>query len=433
MAHLIFLLTTLLALAYAYEADPSNVDNYLFAQFNQTNDIGTRSGAVIGSSSDFGTIYVLGGEDSNGAVSSNHKFDIAKLQWSPLQVSFSRTGACYSQDSNMKGIWIFGGVGKGNNSDPFMQYTFDTTFTALTTPPATVPLNGASCVAYGDGSKFYALFGLEPAAFEDYEMDADAQNCSASIAVYTAADKTWKALTTTGAAPVGRQGSSAMLYNGNSIIVFGGMCGEEFYTDVYRLNLDTNVWSKDNATGTPPSGRGFASTFINLDTLFVYGGSTAGGAERDAFSYDLVKSAWAVLNTSSVHPDARYSASTVGLVNRNFMFGGRNGNFFFDEAYQLVAENVCLTRGCEDCTGTNGCGWCASSAKCIAGDTAAYVGSTCNSTSAFITDLDSCPQVFPSYGIALLVIGGVVVVGIIIFAIMKVRGGDDRDGYEKIS
>jgi hypothetical protein len=125
MAHLIFLLTALLALANAYDADPSlQVDNYLFAPFNQTNDIGARSGAVIGSSADFGTIYVLGGEDNSGAVNSNFKFDLKGLKWTSLPVNFSRTGACYAQDSNRNGIWIFGGVGKGNNSEPFLQYTF---------------------------------------------------------------------------------------------------------------------------------------------------------------------------------------------------------------------------------------------------------------------------------------------------------------------
>jgi hypothetical protein len=257
-----------------------------------------------------------------------------------------------------------------------------------------------------------------------------AANCSAVVNVYDAAGKKWAPLTTTGTVP-GSIGSSAILY-GNSIVVFGGMCGEDYFGDVYRLNLDTNVWAKDNATNTP-SGRGYASAFINLDTLFVFGGSTSAGAVKDAFSYDLVNKVWAPLNTTSVHPDARYASSTVSLVNRAFVFGGQNTNIFLDDAFQLVAENVCLNRGCEDCTGTDGCGWCSTSAKCIAGDAAAYVATTCNATSTFITDLDSCPQVFPSYGIALLVIGGVVVVGIIIFAIMKVRGGDDRDGYEKIS
>jgi len=377
---------------------------------------------------------VLGGEDSSGAVSTNHKFALAKMEWTALQVSFSRTGACYSQDSNRNGIWIFGGVGKGNNSEPFLQYNFDNTFTALANPPAGVPLNGASCVALGDGSKFFALFGQQPADADFAFADSDemAENCSTSVEVYTVGTKAWTAVATTGTVPMGRAGSSALLY-GNSIVVFGGMCGTDYFPgDVYRLDLTTNVWSKDNTTNAP-SGRAYASVFINLDTLFVYGGQTTAGAEKDAYTYDLVNKVWAPLNTTSVHPEARYATSTVGLVNRAFVFGGRNENLFFDEAYQLVAENVCLTRGCEDCTGTNGCGWCSTSAKCVAGDTGAYVGSTCNASSTFITDLDSCPQVFPSYGIALLVIGGVVVVGIIIFAIMKVRGGDDRDGYEKIS
>jgi len=264
--------------------------------------------------------------------------------------------------------------------------------------------------------------------------DETGLNCSSNVGVFDTASGKWSLMTATGATPAGRVGASANLYQ-TQIIVFGGMCGEDYFGDVYRLDLGTNVWSKDNATAPSgaPSGRAHTSTFINVDTLFVFGGLTATGAVKDAFTYDLANKIWAPLNTSSTHPDGRYSASTVGLVNRAFIYGGQNGNFFFDDAFQLVAQSVCLTHGCEDCTGATGCGWCSASSKCVAGDTAAYVATTCNATSTFITDLDSCPQVFPSYGIALLVIGGVVVIGIIIFAVMRLRGGDDRDGYEKIS
>jgi len=55
-------------------------------------------------------------------------------------VSFSRTGACFSQDSLRESIWIFGGVGRGdNNTEPFLKYTFDTTFTDSPLPLRVFP------------------------------------------------------------------------------------------------------------------------------------------------------------------------------------------------------------------------------------------------------------------------------------------------------
>jgi len=351
--------------------------------------------------------------------------------FSDLPVNFSRTGACYAQDGGTaNAIWIYGGMAQGpNNAAPFLQFNFvDNSFKALPAPPAAYATQGVSCAITTDG-KFYVLFG-DTTSDGDFQDDLD--NCTFAVSMYTTATN-WTQPATNGTVK-GRVGSFAFVYAG-SIVVFGGKCGSEYYDDVSRLDLATMKWSTDgNISGVVPDGRAFVSAFVQQSILYVFGGMTSTGTANDAYAYDLGTHNWTMISAASV-PDARYLASTVGLNNRGLILGGQNENNYLEDLVQLVLENQCMSKGCEDCTTTDGCGWCGSSSRCVAGSTtAAFVSSTCNATSNYINDLDSCPQVFPSYGIALLVIGGVVVVGIIIFAIMKVRsGGDDKEGYERIS
>jgi len=288
-------------------------------------------------------------------------------------------------------------------------------------------------VASADNTQFFVLFG-EDNADNDFNWDDDA-GCTSTFAVFAPA-KNWTLMNTTGTIPEGRSGASALLYR-NSIVVYGGSCTQDS-SDIYRLDLDKSPpnWAKDTSTGRIPPGRSFTSAFIQSDTLFIFGGVTRAGVTLpDAYMYDLQNNVWSQANTTSPLPTERSHAATVSLQNRGFIYGGQRQGYseVLGDAYQLVVEKACLTRGCEDCTSTDGCGWCLGNSRCVAGADAAFVFSTCNVTANYITEIDSCPQIFPSYGIALLVIGGVVVVGIIIFAIMKVRGGtDEKEGYERI-
>jgi len=188
----------------------------------------------------------------------------------------------------------------------------------------------------------------------------------------------------------------------------------------------------------PPNGRAWPATFIQVDTLYVYGGLTNSGPAKDAYTYDLKAMKWTVLGNVTNAPPARYGASIVALQNRAVLFGGTSGNTYYDDTWQFVVESSCLGKACEDCTkdGTTGCGWCSGnpndSFKCVAGDSgSSFVAASCQSGGMYTNDIDQCPEAFPSYAIALIVIGGVVLVGIIIFAIMKVRS--NKNDYQEIS
>lgn len=348
-------------------------------------------------------------------------FDLKARTWSKPALNFSRSGACGAQDSGTTGLWIFGG-----SSDNFtLISTVSQTVSELPKPPGELALTGVSCAIVN--GKFYSLFG-----------NVSGQPTQLA-GVYDVANNKWTVQNNTGVAnaPAPREGAAVIAYK-QSIIVFGGKVGSELSNDVYRVNTDDWSWSKDVPTNAPPAGRAYSSAYyLNNDILYVFGGITSNGPVGESLSYNLNSKVWTVINATS-HPGARQKASVVPLLNRAFFFGGDNTKplGFWSDAFQLVFEGNCLGKGCEDCTkdGSSGCGWCGGNdeaSRCIAGtSSAAFVASTCTKSDTYTSDIDQCPELFPSYAIALIVIGGVVLVGIIIFACMKIR--NNKSDYQEI-
>jgi N-acetylneuraminic acid mutarotase len=84
----------------------------------------------------------------------------------------------------------------------------------------------------------------------------------------------------------------------NNIILFGGWTrgfsnGEikdQYYNDIYMLNMDTNTWSKPSVRGkVPPPRASFASNVIGRK-LYLFGGGRIwdeGPVFNDTYSYDI--------------------------------------------------------------------------------------------------------------------------------------------------
>jgi len=317
-------------------------------------------------------------------------------------------------------------------------YTFaSNSFANQTNPPTGQNTFGTSCLASSDGSKFYVLFGSNAADEED-----DADNCPFTVASFDG--KVWTTVVNNGTVPAGRRGAGVAFYK-NWIIAIGGSCGMmNMGPAVYRLTTDTLVWTMDtlnnNSKMTGPNVTD-ASVFVIDTNLYVVGGSPT-TPEAAVYMYDLENFNWTMLSTPDTFLTGRSKAAMATMTNRVFILGGETdlGSYSGDFS-QFVLENKCLGyKSCEDCTtqpANGGCGWCNANNdgyRCLAGGlNLPYVVSSCNVTTTYVSDIDFCPQAFPSYAIALLVIGGVVVIGVIIFAIMKVRSGEKQQEYEKIS
>ena len=54
----------------------------------------------------------------------------------------------------------------------------------------------------------------------------------------------WTQITTSGSSPSARYSHSAVLYNGDQMIIFGGNGGSATFNDVHSLDLSSNAWTQ---------------------------------------------------------------------------------------------------------------------------------------------------------------------------------------------
>jgi len=122
-----------------------------------------------------------------------------------------------------------------------------------------------------------------------------------------------------------------------------------------------------------------------------------------------------------------------------FYYGGNSQSGYHYDLWQFVDEKYCTSvADCEVCVDVFECGWCNSAIapgapSCVAGNSTGTIITptpTCNSIS-LLTQVENCPELFPSWAIALIVIGGVILVGGIVFGIMKLRSG--KPGYDPVT
>jgi hypothetical protein len=121
-----------------------------------------------------------------------------------------------------------------------------------------------------------------------------------------------------------------------------------------------------------------------------------------------------------------------------FYYGGRTQSQYHYDLWQFVDEKYCTSvMDCEVCVDVYECGWCVNplsvTAPCVAGNGTGPIfvkpAPICSSPT-LLNMVESCPETFPSWAIALIVIGGVILVGGIVFGIMKLRSG--KPGYDPV-
>jgi len=242
--------------------------------------------------------------------------------------------------------------------------------------------------------------------------------------VYDPTTKNW----TNNSGPVpglsGRFGAS-LVPNGRQLVLFGGVCSPAEDASVWRVTLPS-TWTRDPSSSLAPN-LVFHSAVVSSGSLYTFGGATPTAyATSLLHRYDLVTSNWTQINSSG--PAPRQRASLVPSGTRLFLFGGTNETYYFNDVWQLILQKDCNSLACEQCSNSTTCGWCKLNSQCLAGTrNNSFLGScTTSGTADWVIRVSMCPETgFPSWGIALIVIGGVVLIGILVFAIMKVRSKSD--------
>lgn len=142
-----------------------------------------------------------------------------------------------------------------------------------------------------------------------------------------------------GGAPTARFDHTANLVGGTKMFVFGGWNGNDFFNDVYILDLEIMAWSKPNCTGPAPSPRkGHCSILIGTN-LVVHGGFTfnddhikanvgrIGSALQECYLNDIrvldtETFIWSRLRVSGSPPEHRFDHTMDISGSDIILFGG---------------------------------------------------------------------------------------------------------------
>ncbi|GMS81058.1 hypothetical protein PENTCL1PPCAC_3233, partial [Pristionchus entomophagus] len=167
--------------------------------------------------------------------------------------------------------------------------------------------------------------------FEEHD-----QRFSQETFVYDFDSATWSEMSTTGDRPAWRDFHTAVVI-GNEMFVFGGRCDimGQFHStkDVYdplmrALNLTTKKWRVVDTKGEIPSGRRSHSAFHHDGKMYVFGGFNGALNEHynDLYEFDPKTEIWTKLETLGSPPSERRRQCTIVTQDRVFLFGGTKPN-----------------------------------------------------------------------------------------------------------
>jgi hypothetical protein len=310
------------------------------------------------------------------------------------------------------------------------------------TPAANLSIataGAAACISEND--QFFHLFGGSP----KLPTKPTNQSCTNQVSIFDVVRlkwTVWPAANTTGTAPTPRDRATIVDFNG-TLVVFGGSCDGLYNRDVYRFNYKTGSWSRDQVNGSRPIGRRGHIAYIDPSlpnpTMIMFGGYNAAGVlSSEVWAYDLVQLSWSSLSPVGGPVPGRKDTAAAYALGRLLFFGGAGNATILGDLWQFVHQSDCFSHlTCQACANVDGCGWCWNNAKgyqCVSGShNSLYISGSCQgspASTAFTNDPLICPSnTFPSWAIALIVIGGVLIIGIIVFAVMKMRKSNE---YEEI-
>jgi hypothetical protein len=126
------------------------------------------------------------------------------------------------------------------------------------------------------------------------------------------------------------------------MIVAGGSDGNNYFTDLWLLNLDDLLWRELKMV--EPSFKLLAHTSTQVGSyLYIIGGHNGEGYTSQVLLFNLVNLQYETRTVYGKPPVARGYHATILADSRLFLFGGYNGQTSFDDVYVLdLAANAYL-------------------------------------------------------------------------------------------
>eukprot|EP01127_Copromyxa_protea_P020096 TRINITY_DN6654_c0_g1_i1.p1 TRINITY_DN6654_c0_g1~~TRINITY_DN6654_c0_g1_i1.p1 ORF type:complete len:850 (+),score=115.76 TRINITY_DN6654_c0_g1_i1:190-2739(+) len=164
-------------------------------------------------------------------------------------------------------------------------------------------------------------------------------------------DRSWSKLVTTGTAPPGTYGHSAVIDPKTNIMyVFGGYDNVTgINNDFYSYDIATATWSQIKSSGVVPEARhSHFSSFIKGkkgkgSKILVFGGKgekTKDGL-KDTWLYDIDSSSWSKLRVDALSPldTGLYGFAAFVRDNQLFVFGGFDGTVVHNTLWALTLQD----------------------------------------------------------------------------------------------
>lgn len=151
-------------------------------------------------------------------------------------------------------------------------------------------------------------------------------------------NETWKPIVVTGTLPPKRRDATLAYYSErNHMLLFGGRYGSTFFNDIWALNVTVGSehWTQLNPSGTPPSPRtGVAGIMDPINNrLILFGGKTDDYTYvNETWEVNLDTLTWRMLTPSGALPAPRnaYAAVYDSDGHRMIVFSGATTNMIND-------------------------------------------------------------------------------------------------------
>ncbi|KAG8388718.1 hypothetical protein BUALT_Bualt02G0154500 [Buddleja alternifolia] len=235
-------------------------------------------------------------------------------------------------------LYVFGGYGK-DQCQTNLVHVFDTVNMLWSEPvmkgkPPT-PRDSHSCTTVGDN---LFVFG-----------GTDGRRPLNDLHILDTSSNTWILPSVRGNGPEAREGHSAALI-GKRLFIFGGSGkfenSENYYDDLYILNIETFSWKRVVPSGTPPSKRDSHTCSSWKNKIIVIGGEDSRDYYlSDVHILDADTLVWSKLNTTGQVLPPRGGHTTIGFGKNLVVFGGfSDEQNLYDDVYMLDIENGTWTK-----------------------------------------------------------------------------------------
>jgi hypothetical protein len=153
----------------------------------------------------------------------------------------------------------------------------------------------------------------------------------------------WSPVEASGDAPAAREDHTWTLEPDARVAwLFGGRDGGTVLDDLWRYDLATDTWARQEADGDAPAARlGHTATWVDGVGLVVWSGQSSSGFFDDLWAFDPASNAWRELPADGPVPKARYgSCAALGPDGRLWIshgFTADSGRFADTWAYDFAA------------------------------------------------------------------------------------------------